>query len=144
MVTTNFIKKVIDSKYLETVTQSLYEILGKSYNVEVQVLGIGNQQNHKTTTQVESPFPIKNSIGKKSDLTKSTSFFIENLEPTKDDLYKAIDSKVIEHQTSNNPIQIDLNKTFANFIIGPSNNIAHALAYSVAKDPGKTYSALYI
>lgn len=144
MVTTNFIKKVIESKYLETVNQSLYEILGKNYNIEIQVLGIGNQPNYKLSNPLESPLTIKNTLGKKSDLTKSTSFFIENLEPTKDDLYKAIDSKVIEHQTSTNPIQIDLNKTFANFIIGPSNNIAHALAYSVAKEPGKTYSALYI
>jgi len=140
VVNTSFIKKMIETHYVETISQSLFEILGKNYKLEIQVLGVSSLQN----MAMGAALPTVNSQAKKSETTKSTSFFIEDLEPTKDDLYKAIDSRVIEHQAGNNPIQIDINKTFSNFIIGPSNNIAHALAFSVAKDPGKTYSALYI
>jgi chromosomal replication initiator protein len=138
VVTTSFIKKMIETHYISTVSQSLLDILGKNYKIEIQVLGVGTIQISNASQA------LVNSQQKKVETVKNSSFFIEELEPTKEDLYKAIDSKVIEHQTGNNSIQIDLSKTFSNFIIGPSNNIAHALAFSVAKDPGKTYSALYI
>jgi chromosomal replication initiator protein len=51
---------------------------------------------------------------------------------------------VLEHFASPANIQIDVNKTFENFIIGPSNNMASAASMAVAKEPGKTYPALYI
>lgn len=138
VVTTSFIKKMIETHYPETIKQALFEILGKDYGMEVQVVGAPASMSSNTDN-------ILNSIkGKKTESVKATSFFIDELEPTKDDLYKAIDSQVIEHQSANHSNQIDLNKSFNNFIIGPSNNIAHALALAVAKDPGKVYPALYI
>lgn len=132
VVTTSFIKKMVETHYTETIKQALFEILGKSYGVEFQVLGTA-------PTNTETPAKPK-----KMDSVKNSTFYIEELEPTKDDLYKAIDSQVIEHQTPNSSNQIDLTKTFNNFIIGPSNNIAHALSMAVAKEPGKAYPALYI
>lgn len=140
MVTTSFIKKMVETQYLDTIKQALFEILGKDYGVEIQVLGASSGGSLSSNSD-----NILNSLkGKKPDSVKNTTFFIEDLGPTKDDLFKAIDSQVIEHQTASNSNQIDLNKTFNNFIIGPSNNIAHALALAVAKEPGKTYPALYI
>jgi chromosomal replication initiator protein len=140
VVTTKFIKTMIETHYPESIKQALFEILGKNYEIDIQVLGAPAQSLSSNTDN------ILNSIkgAKKTESVKNTSFFIDELEPTKDDLFKAIDSQVIEHQTANNSNQIDLSKTFQNFIIGPSNNIAHALALAVAKDPGKTYPALYI
>jgi chromosomal replication initiator protein len=139
LVTTSFIKKMVETHYPETIKQALHEILGKDYSIDIQVLGNSSSMssnsenilNSLKTKKTESPL-------------KNPTFFIDELEPTKDDLYKAIDSQVLEHQTTNNSNQIDLNKTFNNFIIGPSNNIAHALSLAVAKDPGKAYPALYI
>lgn len=138
MVTTKFIKTMIETHYPEAIKQALFEILGKDYEIEINVLGAATPSHNVSfnTENITKP--------KKNDSLKNTSFFIDELEPTKDDLIKAIDSQVIEHQTANNSNQIDITKTFANFIIGPSNNIAHALALAVAKDPGKTYPALYI
>lgn len=141
IVTTSFIKKMIETHYADTIQQALYEILGREYQVDLKVLGSSQSfpiENILKTIQV----PTSNN--KKMESVKNTSFFIDELEPTKDDLYKAIDSQVIEHQSDNSSNQIDVNKTFNNFIIGPSNNIAHALALAVAKDPGRTYPALYI
>ncbi|MGE3608855.1 MAG: chromosomal replication initiator protein DnaA [Bacteriovoracaceae bacterium] len=139
VVTTNFIKKMVETHYLETIKQALFEILGKNYSVKIQVLASNsslssNSENILNT--IKSP--------KKADSVKNTTFFIDELAPTKDDLIKAVDSQVIEHLSSTNSTQVDPQKTFNNFIIGPSNNIAHALSMAVAKDPGKTYPALYI
>ncbi|MCM2350277.1 MAG: chromosomal replication initiator protein DnaA [Bacteriovoracaceae bacterium] len=139
VVTTSFIKKIVETQYPEAIKQALFEILGKDYGIEIQVLGTSSGSLSSNTENILHS--LKN---KKADSVKNTTFFIEDLEPTKDDLFKAIDSQVIEHQTPYNSTQIDLNKTFNNFIIGPSNNIAHALAMAVAKEPGKTYPALYI
>ena len=138
VVTTGFIKKMVETHYLETIKQALMEILGKEYQVDIQVLsGSGSLSSNEENI-------LKSLQTKTDEVSKSPSFFIQDLAPTRDDLYKAVDSQVIEHMSSSNSTQIDTSKTFANFIIGPSNNIAHALAMAVAKDPGKTYPALYV
>ena len=142
VVTTSFIKKMVETHYTETIKQALFEILGKDYKVDIQVLGAPSQSLSSNSENILNT--LKTSAPKKPESIKNTTFFIDELEPTKDDLYKAIDSQVIEHQTASTSNQIDLNKTFNNFIIGPSNNIAHALSLAVAKEPGKTYPALYI
>ncbi len=138
VVTTSFIKKMIETHYMETIKQALMEILGKEYQLDVQVLG----SNSSSSSNEEN---ILKSLTKKTpEVAKSNSFYIQDLAPTKDDLFKAVDSQVIEHMSPAPSSQIDTQKTFANFIIGPSNNIAHALAMAVAKDPGRTYPALYV
>lgn len=141
VVATNFIKTMVETHYTETIKQALMEILGKDYGVSIQVLGAPVAQSLSSNSE-NILNTLKNT--KKPESVKNTTFFIDELKPTKDDLYKAIDSQVIEHQTGSASNQIDLNKTFNNFIIGPSNNIAHALSLAVAKDPGKAYPALYI
>ena len=139
VVTTSFIKKIVENQYSETLKQALFDILGKEYQINIQVLGAPSASLSSNNEN------ILNSLKpKKNDSVRNTTFFIEDLEPTKDDLIKAIDSQVIEHQSGHTSNQIDLNKTFSNFITGPSNNIAQALALAVAKEPGKTYPALYI
>lgn len=142
VVTTSFIKKMVETHYTETIKQALFEILGKDYKVDIQVLGAPSQSLSSNSENILHSLKVP--ATKKPESIKNTTFFIDELEPTKDDLYKAIDSQVIEHQTASTSNQIDLNKTFNNFIIGPSNNIAHALSLAVAKEPGKTYPALYI
>lgn len=141
VVTTNFIKKMVESHYVETIKQALFEILGKEYNLSFQVLGNAAGLSSNTENILNS---MKPQAAKKVESVKNTTFFIEDLQPTKEDLIKAVDSRVIEHLSSPSMMQIDDQKHFHNFIVGPSNNIAHALSMAVAKDPGKTYPALYI
>lgn len=142
VVTTNFIKKMVETHYSETIGQALFEILGKEFGLDFQVLGTPGSVSSNTDNILNS---LKTSVAKKNEsAAKTATFFIEDLKPTKEDLIKAVDSQVIEHLSSPANYQIDAQKTFENFIIGPSNNIAHALAMAVARDPGKTYPALYI
>lgn len=136
VVTTSFIKKMVETHYLETIKQALMEILGKEYQVSLQVMGSSSSLSSNDENILKA--------AKKTESVKNSTFFIQDLAPTKEDLFKAVDSQVIEHMSSPAPSQIDTHKTFSNFIIGPSNNIAHALAMAVAKDPGKTYPALYV
>lgn len=139
VVTTSFIKTMIENQFPEIIKQGLLEILGKEFDIDIQVLGNPSPCLSSNTDN------ILNSVKpKKSEPVKNASFFLNELEPTKEDLYKAIDSKVIEHNRDHVHSQIDLTKTFGNFVIGPSNNIAHALSLAVAKEPGKAYPALYI
>ncbi len=138
IVTTNFIKKMIETHYIETIKQALFEILGRNYEIDLQVIGSSASQssNNENILKKEPP--------RKSEISKQATFFIDDLQPTKDDLIKTVDSKVIEHFASPANIQIEVTKTFENFIIGPSNNMACAASMAVAKEPGKTYQALYI
>ena len=138
IVTTNFIKTMIESHYIETIKQALFEILGKSYEIELQVIGSTASQSSNTENI------LKKESSRKVESQKQATFFIEELQPTKEDLIKTVDSKVIEHFSSPTNIQIDMNKTFENFIIGPSNNMACAASMAVSKEPGKTYQSLYI
>jgi chromosomal replication initiator protein len=141
ILSTSFIKKMVETHYMATIKQALFEILGKEYEIELQVLG--STKNSSLSSNQEN---ILNSINpsKKAENVRQSTFFIEDLAPTKDDLIKAVDSQVMEHLSAGSSTQIDSQKNFNNFIIGPSNNIAHALSMAVAKDPGKTYPALYI
>jgi len=134
LVSTPFIQKIILSHYIDALKASFHDILGKQYEISVNILG----QSQSLTQNHQQPKT------KKLDSVKTTSFFINDLDHTKDDLYKAIDSKIIEHETGTSSTQIDIYKTFSNFVTGPSNNIAHALSMAVAKDPGRSYPALYI
>ena len=138
VVTTNFIKVMIQTHYIETIKQALFEILGKQYEIELQVIGSTASQSSNTESILKKELP------KKAETPKQATFFIEDLQPTKEDLIKTVDSKVIEHFSSPANISIDVNKTFENFIIGPSNNMACAASMAVSKEPGKTYPALYI
>jgi chromosomal replication initiator protein len=139
VVTTSFIKKMIESVFCDTIRQALREILGKDYVISIQVLGSSSNSLSSNNKNILNSLKTK-----KNESVKNSTFFIEELEPTKDDLIKAIDSKVIEHESSTSSSQIDPTKSFNNFIIGPSNNIGHAFSMAVAKDPGRVYPALYI
>lgn len=54
---------------------------------------------------------------------------------------KESDKKVLRAQE---PPKLNRNYVFSNFIIGPSNQYAHAAAYDVANNPGTSYNPLFI
>ncbi len=42
------------------------------------------------------------------------------------------------------PLRLNRTYTFSNFIVGPSNSVAHASALGVAREPGRAYNPLFI
>ena len=127
-VKTAFIKKNIEV-HTEDITNELFNILGKKFNIIINTLDNTNNYNEVKPRNVnENKFTL-------------------DLSPTKDDLSAKIQTQYIEHMNPNkNSIIIDKEKTFENFIVGPTNNMAQAAASAVAQAPGKNgkYPSLYI
>jgi chromosomal replication initiator protein len=145
-VSTEFIKKMITGHYQETIESIFNRILGKPYKLEINVLN----REDKVEIKKEEPINLTQSFSNstptitKNKTVKDISFTINDLIPTQDDLIDEIQSKVIEHSEESYGQKIDKRKSFENFIVGPSNNMAHASAIAVAKDPGKVYPCLYL
>ncbi|GAB4404900.1 MAG: chromosomal replication initiator protein DnaA [Bacteriovoracaceae bacterium] len=79
--------------------------------------------------------------------TVQESRFTLDLNPTKEDLKFKVESQYLDHVKSTNDYStIDSEKTFENFIVGPSNQLAFATAQAVSIAPGKSgkYPCLYL
>lgn len=136
---TEFIKTIIEANYLDLIKESLVQLLGKKYEIHITA---SPNEHHE-----DSHFSGGNSSSDKRSRNARDASFTLDLNPREDDIISSIESKYIEHvDREPSSIIIDTTKTFENFIIGPSNNMAHATAVAVAKNPGKTgkYPCLYI
>lgn len=153
-VTTSFIKKMIESHYIKEIKEILFNTLGSTYDVEIRVF---NSQTSQTKDFI-SDYLSKNINDLKSDIpattmsstrpfNATTSFKInlDNEPHSQEDIKNEIESAVIKHNIEQHKkVKFDISKTFDNFIVGPSNNMAHAFCLAVSKDPGKVYPQLYI
>jgi chromosomal replication initiation ATPase DnaA len=59
VVTTSFIKKMVETHYLETIKQALMEILGKEYRLDIQVLGTNSSLSSNTENILNTIKTIK-------------------------------------------------------------------------------------
>jgi chromosomal replication initiator protein len=136
-VRTNFIKKSAEL-YKPEIAKSLYNVLGTHYEVEVTARDQASEGS-------DSMLGLENSLLKPKAM--SSAKFTLDLTPTRDDLKSRVDAEYIEHMNPNKSgIRVDRSKTFDNFIVGPTNNIAQAAAKAVSLTPGKEgkYPSLYI
>jgi chromosomal replication initiator protein len=136
-VRTAFIKKSAEL-YKEEIAKSLYNVLGTHYNVEI--LAKDNSQDSGFGALGLGNAPLK-------PKPMGAAKFTLDLTPTRDDLRSRVDAEYIEHMNPNKSgIRVDRSKTFDNFIVGPTNNIAQAAAKAVSLTPGKEgkYPSLYI
>lgn len=130
LVTTNFLKKVIQNHYLGFLDQSIKSALGKSFEIIIETNQSLNEMPPELPKQSENYKPkVEN-----------------NFNATKQDLNNAVESKVIQHFDTNENIYTGLlkEKTFDNFVSGPSNKMSYAAAVAVSNKPGELYPSLYI
>lgn len=132
-VATNFLKKAITNHYLDFLTNSIENTLGKKYHVNIE------------TSQIdEAP---KKEVNETTN-AQSFSQIAESLKPTKEDLHNAVESQVIRHfnknENDNDLTGLLKNKTFENFVSGPSNKMSYAASLAVSNRPGEVYPSLYI
>lgn len=137
MVKTSFIKKSVEL-YKSEMAKALENVLGIQFDIIIdskdQLQDMGGQQSLSTPTST----PAKS--------FNDVKFTLE-LTPTRDDLKAVAQSQYIEHMNPNqSSIIIDKSKTFENFIVGPTNNVAQAAAKAVAQTPGRNgkYPSLYV
>ena len=131
--TTFFISNTVKKDYFNEIKNAVHSILGKSYEI---IIGPIPQKSSKSDTDTKKV--------KKHYSAKDVSFTLD-LTPTQGDLLSQVESKYIAHMNPDEKgILIDSSKTFDSFVVGPSNTFAHATTQSVAEEPGKKYSSLYM
>jgi len=139
---TEFIISTVEEAYITQIQDCLKNLMGEHYEIKFTLdedinlspgaLNSLLEDNHSNNSK---------SLGKPS--------FTLDLTPTHEDQESKIESKFLNHiskENNNTGYSIDPSKTFENFIVGPSNNLAFATACAVADSPGKTgkYPSLYI
>lgn len=137
-VKTAFIKRSTEL-YKDEIAKALSNVLGNVYNIQIDA----KDQPDSTSS---TPFIKEKKEEPKVKSLNDIKFTLE-LTPTKEDIKSKVDSKYIQHMNPNQrEITIDTMRTFANFIVGPSNNMAQASSKAVADKPGREgkYQSLYI
>lgn len=118
-INSDFKQSIIQSKYTKVLSDALEVVLGFSVHITV----VSHQQDEGfRMTQFKTPV--------KSYLSPSQQVEQPEEEP---DLETDLESNTIFTQY-----------TFDNFIVGSSNNFAHAACYNIAREPGLTYNPLFI
>lgn len=141
---TSFIKKMIESHYLPEIKQGLFNLLATEQDITISVLGSTTNESLPTIRLNESDNTEINTKNAGMGV-KSLSFKLPVEESTHSEIKDKVDSVVIKHNNNvSKSNRIDRSKTFNNFIVGPSNNMAHAFALACAKSPGSVYPQLYI
>jgi chromosomal replication initiator protein len=146
-VATNFIKNIIENQFLDFLQQSLKEVLGnKEFKISIIINNEIASAQSTTTNFINTLERVtEESLVNRRSVKENT--FTLDLSPTKEDLITSVESKYINHMENNyDESNIDPSKTFSNFIIGHSNQLAVASAIAVARNPGKSgkYPSLYI
>ena len=135
---TPFIENQIEQNFLPEFSSAIFEILGK--NLSIKLNNKLNQNNNLQTSNLEQT-PIKS--------VKEATFKLD-LTPSPEDLKNKAESKYLNHlNDSSSGILIDKNKTFENFIVGPSNNMAFVTMQAVSLEPSRPnhpgrYPSIYI
>lgn len=143
--TTNFIKKIIETQYRPALAEAVRDTLGRDYQLEFKTFGIRTTSLSSNTDSILRTQESQQDSCNRKVSVKDNTFIITDLTPSAADKTKAVDSRVMEHKQSLLPAgSLDTLKKFSNFVVGPSNNLAHASALAVARDPGQIYPSLYI
>ena len=133
-VKTSFIQKSAEI-YKEEIAKALYNVLGSNFEINISCKDLKDQND----------FSFNSTPINKSSINEVK--FTLDLTPTRDDLAAKAQAQYIEYVNPNQSgIIIDRSKTFDNFIVGPTNNVAQAASKAVAQTPGKNgkYPSIYV
>jgi chromosomal replication initiator protein len=115
IVPNRFYLEWIDNNYPDLIKKALSEI---------------TQKDMQVTFELEKKMSIK----KSEDNSENNNPEVNKISRPKIQLQKAMDR----------PTYLSLRYTFDQFVVGPSNQFAHAAAQAVSESPGKAYNPLFI
>ncbi len=124
-IANDFRKQWIEERYMQQLEDAVYKLSGEHLSIILKLAA-----NDKK----------KNSRNKSGDDSLQTTLSISTADPN---LILASDTVTSEITTVDSSTLI-AKYTFDNFIIGKSNEFAHAAALAVCKTPGKAYNPFFI
>lgn len=133
---TKFIKSTIENSFVGLIKSALNELMGSDFDVHIM----------SKVEDISGLSSMLDEIDQTKKIEQKPSFTLD-LTPEHSDLKSQAHSRFLDHMEQTPGGQtIDQNKTFDNYIVGPSNNLAFATACAVSDSPGKTgkYPCLYV
>ena len=140
---TPFMKSMIELHFQVDLENAVKNVLGDNFKIAININNL-KQSLSSNTNGILNNFKEQNSkspVDRKTPNAKQAKFTLD-LTPTQDDLYNQVESTYINHIDESNS-SLDPNKTFKNFIVGSSNNLAYSSALAAASSPGQDYQSLY-
>ena len=135
-ITTDFRRQWIEDRYLSQLEEAVYNLTGEHFSIALKLTQTEGKKNSKSKSQ--------NALQTTLSINSSDSEGIADL-PNADTI--ASDDSAndnVEIQIPTDTSTLISKYTFENFIIGKSNEFAHAAALAVAKSPGKSYNPFFI
>lgn len=129
-----FTRNWLENKFNLTILNSIQKITGSVKKVRYVV-----QNNQKTNSK-----SIKSVINLKDQELQSQKEALSAKSISNGGFNSESGNNFVQTQRQNGTSLLKENYTFENFIVGSSNELAHAAAQSVANEPGTRYNPLFI
>ena len=135
-ISTDFRRQWIEDRYLSQLEEAVYNLTGEHFSILLKLDQREPKKNNKNKSQnsLQTTLYI-NTFD--SDVNVDSSNSVDTIAAEDDNLNP--DSQLLADSST-----LISKYTFDNFIIGKSNEFAHAAALAVAKSPGKSYNPFFI
>ena len=133
-IKTDFQRQWIEERYMSQLEEAVYNLTGEHFSILLKLNAAGNKKNSGNKVKSQGSIQTTLSINSSDSEVSMDSETITSYETN------AVESQVAPSDSSS----LIAKYTFDNFIIGKSNEFAHAAALAVAKSPGKSYNPFFI
>lgn len=146
-----FIKDLYEKKYLDVIRDAIRKITGKDVDVKFIEKAI-IYENGKSCNSVISPVEMGGAKVSNYNIEYARKIDepVQNIHSVKENSRltvtcvkeKRVETTQIDEKLKE--VQLNPNYTFENFVVGPSNRLAHAGSMAVCESVGKAYNPLFI
>ena len=134
-IATDFQRQWIEERYVPKLEEVVYDLTGEHFSISLKLVNNTNdkKKNLNSKDSLQTTLPI---MSPSTEINADSSSYDSD---TTD-----ISNSVVKINIPSASSTLIAKYTFDNFIIGKSNEFAHAAALAVAKAPGTTYNPFFI